>query len=112
MYDVKPVWKLLGARKQAREVLIPHDQTIFLKVEAHSEVLSSRLAWNVLGHRHVERMKLSQSIMNKKAHEDRKAEPVVRGPEWKQQSQDAEFEWARQSEEAGTQSSLIMTVVV
>eukprot|EP00287_Rhodomonas_sp_CCMP768_P005274 CAMPEP_0196717818 /NCGR_PEP_ID=MMETSP1091-20130531/1158_1 /TAXON_ID=302021 /ORGANISM="Rhodomonas sp., Strain CCMP768" /LENGTH=143 /DNA_ID=CAMNT_0042058309 /DNA_START=11 /DNA_END=442 /DNA_ORIENTATION=+ len=58
-YDAKPAWRLLGARKLAREA-INGDHEAPEHVETQQAVLSNRLAWKVLAHRRRERMALAQ----------------------------------------------------
>mmetsp|Transcript_35813 Transcript_35813/g.84189 ORF Transcript_35813/g.84189 Transcript_35813/m.84189 type:complete len:173 (+) Transcript_35813:114-632(+) len=58
-YEVKPAWRLLGARKLAREA-INDDHEPPLVAKTQSAVLSNRLAWKVLAHRRRERFALAE----------------------------------------------------
>lgn len=59
-YDFKPAWKLLGARKVAREAM-SDDHELPLVAETQAAVLSNRLAWKVLAHRRNQRLALSKT---------------------------------------------------
>eukprot|EP00961_Rhodomonas_salina_P101345 1363829-Rhodomonas_salina.5 len=59
-YEVKPAWKVLGARKLAREAMSDEHESP-LVAETQSAVLSNRLAWKVLAHRRNQRLALSDT---------------------------------------------------
>lgn len=59
-YEAKPAWKLLGARKLAREAMSnAHEEADMYETQA--AVLSNRAAWSVLGMRHQQRLTLAKS---------------------------------------------------
>ena len=59
-FEAKPSWKVLGARKVAREAM-SGDHESPLVAETQSAVLSNRLAWKVLAHRRNQRLALSET---------------------------------------------------
>eukprot|EP00286_Rhodomonas_abbreviata_P026343 CAMPEP_0181303318 /NCGR_PEP_ID=MMETSP1101-20121128/8487_1 /TAXON_ID=46948 /ORGANISM="Rhodomonas abbreviata, Strain Caron Lab Isolate" /LENGTH=169 /DNA_ID=CAMNT_0023408869 /DNA_START=31 /DNA_END=540 /DNA_ORIENTATION=- len=80
---VKPAWKMLGARKMHREALsmarsdcegscsrsisTSSCESLSSCEETQTPVLSNRLAWNLLAHRHKQRMQLSASLEQTKS---------------------------------------------
>eukprot|EP00961_Rhodomonas_salina_P126267 1700810-Rhodomonas_salina.2 len=59
-YEAKPAWKVLGARKLAREAMSNNYESPSV-VETQSAVLSNRLAWRVLAHRRHHRLAISDT---------------------------------------------------